>query len=87
MFGRGKPRTAQSKFSTRSVFIAPPKPEPMPIYEDEYVDEEEAPVIIKPPSKKGRLPGVKLLRKLARERRAEIDAQKEIGFANLTLDD
>ena len=82
MFGRGRPRIAQSKFSTRSVFVAPPKPEPMPMYEDEYVD--EAPIIIKPPSKRGRLPGVKLLRKLARERH---NAQREIDFAKLTLND
>lgn len=52
----------------------------MQIYEEEEEYVDEAPIIIKPPSKKGRLPGVKLLRKLARERRAQIETQWENWF-------
>jgi hypothetical protein len=47
----------------------------MQMYEDEYEDEEE-PVVIKPKTKKGRLPGVKLLRQLAKQRRDEAIEQK-----------
>ena len=67
MFGQRQQRGCRSKFATRSVLIKPPEPKPVVYDEAEYEDEIE-PVVIKPKTKKGRLPGVKLLRQLARER-------------------
>lgn len=54
-------------YTARRVLIAP-EPEPAPMYDYDEPDVE----IIKPKrSKKGRLPGVKLLRQLAAQRKIE----------------
>lgn len=54
-------------YTARRVLVAP-EPEPAPMYDYDEPDVE----IIKPKrSKKGRLPGVKLLRQLAAQRKIE----------------
>jgi hypothetical protein len=74
MFRRNQYKAPKSKFATRRLYVPPP---PSPVAEP-HVDE---PVIIKPKNKKGRLPGVKLLRQLAKQRRNELIDKKIIELS------
>ncbi len=71
------------KFSVRSEIQYP---EPEPVYDEEGYDDEEyeEPAVIVKPKRAKRLPGVKLLKKLHRERQRQ--KEKEEGEKNIDRD-
>ncbi len=75
----GNRRKPYSTFSSNAKFIRP-SPPPQATKVEEYSDDEyEEPIIITPKkSKQKRLPGVRLLRQLAKERQREAQKKKDL---------
>lgn len=84
MIGFGRSQHAQNHFTVRS-YVEVPRPEPVAMESNDYSEDEEEVIVRPKKSKKHRLPGAKLLKRLARDRakeKAEWRAKKDSRHRN-----